>query len=130
MTIRGAVIATEGTGAAADTVASVTFTVALVTGGEPVDLTAGANQRVIISYRDEDSFVNSLTFTPTFIGQNDTDMLLEDGELAQLVVTLPAAPDALAVDTQFTLEVKPPTGAVLNITRTTPAALEAIMELR
>ncbi len=129
MSIRGAVIAAEA-GAPGGTVNTVTFTLALVTGGEPVDLTAGAGQRVIISYRDDDSYVNSLTFVTSFIGTNDADMLLEDGELAQLVVTLPAAPDTLGPNTQFTLEVKPPTGAILNITRTTPAALEPIMELR
>ena len=36
----------------------------------------------------------------------------------------------LAENTAFTLEIKPPTGAVLSVNRTTPASIEAVMELR
>ncbi len=69
--------------------------------------------------------------------------LLEDGELAEITVYLAkGTPDgdglidagmltkALATNTGFTLEIKPPTGSVIALNRTTPAALEAVMELR
>lgn len=128
MTIRGAVIAQADDDTA---VTSVTLNVALPTDGEPVDLST-ANRRVIIGYRTNTSYVNNLTWSRTFIGDNDGDDLLEANELAEIVVTMPdpAGDDALGPNTQFTIEVKPPTGAVLDITRTTPAALEGVMELR
>jgi archaellin len=43
---------------------------------------------------------------------------------------LSALSPRLTINTEFTLEIKPPSGAVLNVTRTTPAAIEAVMELR
>jgi flagellin FlaB len=127
MEVKGAVVAaSDGT-----SLTSVAFTVGNV-GGEPVDLTATAEDRVvIIGYRDEDEFVNNVTWTVDWIVQNDTDNMLEEGELAEitvdLVTDLTSAPGA---STPFTLEIKPPQGAVLNLERTTPPALDAVMELR
>ncbi|NLF79251.1 MAG: hypothetical protein GX573_26450 [Chloroflexi bacterium] len=134
MTIKGAVIAEEV--ADSDTVDSVSFTVALAGGGAPVDLTA--NKAVVIGYRDADESVSSLEWTATFIVQQDNDpagdMMLEDGELAEISIDLAGQTTALTSlpgpNAEFTLEVKPPSGAVLNITRTTPASIEPVMELR
>lgn len=125
--VRGAVVAEKAAGA---TVEYVRFTLALSSGGQSIDLTSGASSRVLIGYRTKAYFTNSLTWTATFLGNSDGDALLEDGELAEIRVTMPVAPNALVAATEFTLEVKPPTGGVLDITRTTPAALEAVMELR
>ncbi len=141
MQIRGAVVATStdvtSGGATPNTgsVTTLTFTVALAAGNDPADLTsAAADRTVLIGYRDGTNLENDLTWTATFIGSNDGDALLEDGELAQIEVTVPDAASgtgsALGPSTQFTIEVKPPTGAVLTFTRTTPAAIEAVMELR
>jgi archaellin len=72
-----------------------------------------------------------LAWTQTFIVHNDgatADDLLEEGELVE--ITVPIAAAALGPATAFTLEIKPPTGAVININRSTPAAIEAVMELR
>jgi len=78
-------------------------------------------------------------WTVDWIVSNETtpDDLLEEGELAEVTVdlsglgtALSGLGTALSVNTAFTLEVKPPTGGVLNINRTTPAAIEAVMELR
>jgi archaellin len=57
------------------------------------------------------------------------DTLLEDGELVELTVPLSSLDTPLGANTEFTLEIKPPTGAVINLTRTTPPAVEAVMEL-
>jgi len=125
--VRGAVVA-EKTGTV---VTTVRFTLALSSGGQSIDLTSGASSRVLIGYRTKSFFDNSLAWTATFLGNSDGDALLEEGELAEIRVTMPADPDpTLGAATEFTLEVKPPTGGVLDITRTTPAALEAVMELR
>jgi len=134
MTLKGAVIAEEV--ADSDTVDTLTFTVALAGGGEPVDLTA--NKAVVIGYRDVDESVSALEWSASFIVQQDgdpaNDMMLEDGELAEITVDLAGQTTPLTSlpgpNSQFTLEVKPPTGAVLNITRTTPPSIEPVMELR
>jgi len=131
MAVKGAVIATG----ASNALTKVSFTVALAGGGEPVDLDP-ANKKVVIAYRDAVATKNDVAYTTTFIGDNDADKMLEAGELAEISVTLtglvtdPATWAAPGPNSQFTLEVKPPTGAVLNITRTTPAAIDAVMELR
>lgn len=127
MEVKGAVVAqSDGT-----SLTSVVFTVGNV-GGEPVDLTATAGDRaVIIGYRDEDEFVNDVTWTVAWIVQNDTDNMLEEGELAEITVDLATdLTSAPGANTSFTLEVKPPQGAVLNLERTTPPALDTVMELR
>ncbi len=82
----------------------------------------------MISYRDSTQQENNLTFGVDFIGSDDGDLLLEDGELAEITVAVDDM--KLPANRQFTLEVKPPTGSVIAINRTTPAALEEVMELR
>jgi len=134
MAVKGAVIA-EGDDTT-DVLTKVSFTVALAGGGEPVDLDP-ANKAVVIAYRDATATKNDVTWAAQFIGKTDGDMMLEDGELAELSVDIsalgitdPADWAAPGPNSEFTLEVKPPSGAVLNITRTTPASIEPVMELR
>jgi flagellin FlaB len=128
MEIRGAVIGKDEGGSGA--VQSLVFTVALVSGGDPLDLNSDAASRVVtIGYRDNVQQVNNLDYTVAFIGANDADTLLEGDELAEITVDLSGLTTALGPNTEFTIEVKPPTGAVLNIQHTTPAAIEAVMEL-
>ena len=144
MNVKGAVIA-KGTGSGpTQTVTDVVFTLALAGGGEPVDLTTTDGDRaVVIGYRDGTTFNADVPWDSTFIINNDgnadgsADTLLEEGELAEITVHLSASLDAdgnpdidLGASTEFTLEVKPPTGAVLTFTRTTPASVEPVMELR
>lgn len=126
MEIKGAVIALDTT--SSGNVESLVFTVALVSGGDPVDLAPGGS--VVVGYRDEAQFENDLAYTLAWIGANDGDDLLEEGELAEITIDVSGLTTPLSASTQFTVEVKPPTGAVLNIERTTPAAIEAVMELR
>jgi flagellin FlaB len=123
MDVKGAVIAKGASGKVTD----VIFTVALVAGGQPVDLTTGSDKKVVIGYRDATQFINDVDWAVAFVGKNDSDNLLEDGELAEITVNVGAA--SLGANTPFTLEVKPPTGAVLSLNKTTPAAIEAVMQL-
>ena len=127
MEIKGAVIALEDT-VTVGQVGDLVFTVALVSGDDPVDLAPDGS--VVIGYRDGVQFVNDIVYTVGWVGVNDGDDLLEDGELAELTVDLSTLVTPLTQNTAFTVEVKPPTGAVLNIQRNTPAAIEAVMELR
>jgi flagellin FlaB len=123
MAIKGSVI---GAGAS-NKLTTVTFTVSLVAGGSPVDLTSGSGSNaVVISYRDATKVDNDLAWTATFVGAHNAGNLLEAGEMAEITVTLVTTPGP---NTPFTLEVKPPSGAVLNISRTTPAAINTVNEL-
>lgn len=126
MEVKGTVIAEGNDDSSA--VADVKFTVALANGGDPVDL--GTDGAVVIGYRDAAQVVQDTAYTLTWYGASDGDDMLEDGEQAEITVALADLDPALATNTEFTIEVKPPTGAVLNIERTTPAAIEAVMELR
>lgn len=127
MAVKGAVIATGDTDA--KTLQTVSFTVALAGGGEPVDLDP-THEKVVIAYRDADEAVNDVEWSVEFVGDHDTDNMLEAGELAEITVPMTGVTSAPGPNSEFTLEVKPPTGAVLNITRTTPAAINTVMELR
>ena len=149
--LKGGVIAkdTGGTDGAVD---QITFTVANALGGEPIDFTAptgsdsdgladsGSNNVVVISYIDQDQRVDDLYWTYTELGSGDGDALLEDDEKFQITIggaTAGSAPgsleDALNPDLTanktFTIEVKTPNGAVLTIERTTPAAIDDVVNL-
>ncbi|MFW5691001.1 MAG: archaellin/type IV pilin N-terminal domain-containing protein [Chloroflexota bacterium] len=128
MQVKGAVIA-EATGTNVET---VKFTLQLVSGGDPVDVTdTTGNNVIVIGYRDNNQFLNEITtWTSAFIGTDDGDTLLEPGELVEITVDVSGITTPLGPNTEFTLEVKPPTGAVLNISRSTPGAIETVMELR
>ncbi len=129
MNIKGAVIAQDST--AAGKVDKVVFSVALVSGGDPIDLTdTTGNNVVVIGYRDGAQIKNELDWAVAWIGTNDGDKLLEEGELAEVTVNTGALTTPLAANTAFTLEIKPPTGAIISVNRTTPAALSKVMELR
>ena len=130
MSVKGAIIA-EG---ASGNVSDVVFTLALVSGGDPVDMTdtTGSNV-VVIGYRDGAQFESNIPWSVNWIVNNDggtADAMLEDGELAEVTVDLSGLTTPLSANTEFTLEIKPPTGAVLNVSRTIPAAVETVMELR
>jgi archaeal flagellin FlaB len=136
MEVKGMVIAKSAGGATVD---SVVFTLSLVAGGEPIDLNQ-TNRKIVIGYRDSGQVVNGLEWTIStapdpegWLVRNDAtgeeDDLLEDGELVEITVPLDSLTAALGPNTEFTIEVKPPTGAVLNLTRTTPPAIEKVMEL-
>ena len=86
--------------------------------------------------------MNDLYWTITKLGDADTDDLLENNEKFKITIgggTAGTAPgnliDALTgneldINTEFSLIVQTPIGAVLEIERTTPAYIDAIMNLR
>ncbi len=123
MSIKGSVIAQQDSSSKI----SVVFTVALVAGGTPVDLSD--TSPLVITYRDSSQFVNAVKWTKAFVGTNNSDDMLDAGETAEITVSLADLTTAPTAGAQFTLQVKPPTGAVLDITRTLPPALSAVMDL-
>ncbi len=99
----GSAFAFAGFEGSTQAVFKIVFIVSNSLAGEPVDLTApytaddsatdpdiaaGANSATIISYADEDQRFSDLAWSMTFIGNNNSDNLLEDGEKAEITVWL------------------------------------------
>lgn len=128
MSLTGGVIATSDGTAITD----LSFGLTLAAGGDSVNLDqADANNRTVISYIDTAVTDNDLAYTTTEV-VGDADELLEAGELAQIDIDLATACPTCSVgaNEQFTLEVKPPSGSYLVISRTTPASIaETIINL-
>ena len=151
--LRGSVVATAGTTGASGTVKQVTFTLSNVLHGEAIDFTAPSADNatglalststnvVVLSYIDDNQRIDDLYWTVTKLGKDDGDNLLEDNEKFQITVGDTTAGagagnliDALTTDlgpnSKFSIDVRPPYGAVLVIERTTPAFIDSIMNLR
>ncbi|MFH1169788.1 MAG: archaellin/type IV pilin N-terminal domain-containing protein [Chloroflexota bacterium] len=152
MELKGAVVATANSTGAGGDIKQISFIVSNVLGGEGIDFTAptaaaadngladnASTNKVVISYIDQDQKFNDLFWTVTKLGDADADSLLEQNEKFEItigdsdgasggnltdVLTTP-----LTVNKTFTIEVKPPVGAVLNIERTTPAYIDTVMNL-
>ncbi len=126
MELRGAVVAqTDGT-----EVTDIIFSVANAAGGDSIDLTAPTNNTLIIDYRDNAQRSANLTWTLTWVVRNDTDDLLEEGELAEVTVDVSGLTTPLGANTEFAMEIKPGQGGVVVVERTTPAFLDTIIDLR
>ena len=154
--LRGSVIATANTTGASGTIKQITFTLSNVLHGEAIDFTeplgtdnnglayATSTNVVVISYIDAYQKVDDLYWTATPLGKDDADDLLEDNEKFQITVggdtagasggnlidALSTSTHYLGPNTKFSLEVRPPIGAVLVIERTTPPRIDSVMNLR
>jgi len=116
----------------------VYLTVATTAGGDQIDFTDTSNgsNYVIISYADAFQIYNSVNWTLTKINAGNGDNLLDKTELFMITVDLsPVAAGTNIIAEKpgayhkFTLEVKPPTGAVLTLERTIPARTNQIVGL-
>lgn len=126
MNVKGSIIA-KGTSPNVD---DIIFTLSLVAGGSPVNMST-TSREVVIGYKDAEQFENDVPWDIVWIVSKQTpaDDLLEEGELAELTVDLTSLTTRLSANTAFNLEIKPPKGAVLNLNRTTPAGIQSVMDL-
>jgi len=126
---KGSIILKASTTGTSGVVSQIQFQVTNAAAGEPIDMTPG---NTIIRYSDKNQVKNLTTsslFTSTNIAAfGDSDNLLEQGEIFE--IKLIALNDNLTTNlgpsTEFTLEVVPPRGAVLFISRRTPVSFESI----
>ena len=100
----------------------------------------GSNNKVVICYQDTHQFVNNLFWTAQQIGSADEDYLLENDEMFEITIGAPVAGvgggnlqnalgTPLSVGTKFSIEIKPPAGAVLRYERTTPDYIDMVINL-
>jgi flagellin FlaB len=128
METRGSLIATAATTGTSGTVDYLIFTVSNVAGGEPINLNTD-NPVVVIDYRDPVTRTNISDWTVSWPSTSDGDALLEAGEMAEISVPIDDSDITLGPSTGFVIEVKPPSGAVLVLERTTPAYFDEVMDL-
>ena len=100
-------------------------------GNEPVDFTPPSNNstnKVIISFSDGDKLIPSCNWTMQKLNATNDDNLLDANELFLITVDMSGTDNITAYHT-FTLEVKPPIGAVLPLERTVPARVSQYVNL-
>jgi len=134
MEVRGGIVISDNDVAIVQTGitdGTVQFTVANTAGGDPIPLDpAATNNRTVIAYRDAAVVDDDVDYTVNWI-VDDGDSLLEPGELAVIVVTVADidGPPTFEPNSRWTMEIQTPVGAVLDITRSMPAQLDAVMQL-
>ncbi len=117
----------------------VSFTLATTTGGDMIDFTppstGNITNKVVISYSDAYQMFSSLNWTLTKLNTDTADNLLDSNELFLIVVDLSPVSANVSDEKKprpyhrFSLEIKPPVGAVLILERTIPARVDEIVNL-
>jgi archaellin len=111
--------------------------------GEPIDVKepgdsdanglsdSDSTHSLILTYSDKNQVVRDVYWTQTFVGQNDSDDLLEAGEKVELNVRLTGLSSSFPVlgDTRFDLEIRPESGGTVVIERTMPDIIDLVMNL-
>ncbi len=137
LAMKGSVIA-HNTTSPSQLVNYVTFQVSNASQtGEAVALT---DDDTIVSYIDADQVEGNLAYqaaqptttteawSPNWI--SGSGPLLNPGERVEITVNLTGLATKLGISKEFTIEVKPAQGATLIVTRTTPAELTTVVDLK
>ncbi|MBP2029979.1 flagellin FlaB [Methanohalophilus levihalophilus] len=108
-----------------DNASTLTFYVTSTAGGAPVDL-----DKTLITYADTSDFVSNCnwSYTGEITDEGTPDNLVEAGEKYQVVVNFTATSGITSKPTMnevIKIEVKPPEGAVLALSRTMPPEISA-----
>jgi flagellin FlaB len=131
MQVRGTVLAKATATNGVYAVDHILFTVASVLQDAPVDMTVPPNNSLVINYTDVGGAndTNVTGWTATLVGaERGTADMLDADEAMQISVPVPADATLDAYST-FTIQVIPPKGAAITITRTLPGSLSAVMDL-
>jgi flagellin FlaB len=122
LAVKGAVI---GKGTAGSNITSVVFTIAVSSSSAPIKMSD-----ITFNYRDTSQSTNitasDITWDKLVTAgtTSPTDTLMAGEQVEVTVSTL-----NITSSTPFTIEVKPPVGAVLQINRTAPAAISTVNDL-
>jgi archaeal flagellin FlaB len=117
---------------------TVYFTVATTTGGDQIDFTppetsGNTTNKVILSYTDKYQLFPSVNWTLTKLNSAGMDNILDKNELFLITVDLAFLSSSTNESWrpgpyhEFTVELKPPVGAVLTLERTVPARIDQII---
>ena len=136
--MKGDVVA-ESSGGASGNVTSLVICVATALNGEHIDMAepdndgglAGNDSQnvIVVSYSSQGIRTDDLAWTAAQLGQGNGDQMLDPGEIFEMTIYLTGAGEQVGTYQTVDIEIKPPTGSVLVIQRTTPAALATYMIL-
>ena len=122
--------------------------------GTDPDVSPGAEYVTVVSYSDKNQHMLDVPWTVSWPGYDSSDNLLDRNEKAEITVWLlnrntgtaigdsdsvaymtseggiTSSGTLLGINDEFTIEVKPPTGAVLTLARRVPASLDTVMDLQ
>ena len=127
MKTKGSVIATSSDNT---TVAAVVFQVSSVLNGQGTDMTSGASATTTIRLITDNMTSNDCTWAITLLTvERGGANVLEDDEVMEVSVTIPAGHGLIATD-KFTLQVVPQKGAPITIQRKLPPSIYAINDLK
>jgi flagellin FlaB len=130
MQVQGDVLALASDGATVD---SVQFTLASVLQDAPVDMTPPGDDHanvVVINYSDASQQVQDVPWTMARVGASHTgDDMLENNEQMVISVDLSGLDTAPAAYGTFTIQIVPPAGASITITRTLPGTIADVVDL-
>jgi flagellin-like protein len=123
----------------------IILVLSLPNGGQAIDFTAGTDtnanglfddanktNKLVVNYNDTYQHFADVGWTGEFIGNNNSDQMLDPGEKIKLNISLTAinaGSNKVDANHQFTLELKTPKGAILSLQRTMPARLYGIDNL-
>ena len=103
---------------------SLDFNVANAAGGNAIDMSPG---ETIATYLDIDDQYTITNFGLTQLGSGDGDNFLEKREVFN--VNIDTTTGDLINGDLFTVQIKPPAGAVINLTRRVPDQIQAVISL-
>jgi flagellin FlaB len=132
MQIRGDVLALSSDGHKVD---SIQFTVASVLHDAPVDMNDAIDgHSVIINFSDSSFQKPDCVWTKALVGaERGTEDMLDADESMTITLTVPTGATMLtAADapySTFTIQIVPPKGAAITITRTLPGVIASVMDL-
>jgi archaeal flagellin FlaB len=117
-----------------NSVTELVICVASALNGQPIDLTeptddgngtaaGNSSNVVVVSYASRNIRTDDLYWQAGQLGRGNNDHMLDPGETFEMTIYLNGAGEPVGTYQTVTLEIKPPTGSVLVIERTTPAAL-------
>lgn len=147
MQLDGAVL---GFGTAGDDLEYIKFTLTNALEGEPISFieptydskgtaAAASTNVMVVSYTDKSVRIDDLYWSYKAVGTDDGDTLLEIGERFQMTIPGSVADtscfssllyDDINASHEFTIEIKPASGAVMKINRTSPDYIDTVMNLR
>ena len=104
------------------TIDSIDVHLANAAGGADIDLTPG---ETLVEFVDDDDQFNISDFSVTPLGSANSDNFLEEGELFQ--VNMKVTSGNLTDQDPFSIKIKPPVGAVLNLARRVPDKIDTVM---
>ncbi len=138
--IKGNIIAKSSNGGTNVTSVIICFATALP--GVSIDLTppndansngiadSDSTNVTVISFVNKNRRTDDLAWSRADLGTGDGDVSLETGEKHEITIDMTGIGEAVTENENFSLEIRPPRGSTIKLSKVTPASLDSVMILR